>query len=183
MIDLASAVQTYGYPLVFLGTFLEGETVLLLAGFAAFKGHLDFTMVVLIALLASFLGDQLYFFLGRRYGEVIMLRWPPLRPRVERFTLLLHRHHTPLILSLRFLYGLRIAGPIALGLTDIAWWRYAQLNFLGAVVWAFLITALGYLFGSVLEKLLEDLHHVELIGALILGGIGLVIWLAGMRRP
>lgn len=182
MIDLAGALQTYGYPLVFLGTFLEGETILLLAGFAAFKGYMDFTTVVLIALVASFLGDQLYFFLGRHYGAAIVRRWPALRPRIARFTQLLHRYHTPLILSIRFLYGLRIAGPLALGLTDIPWQRYMLLNLLGGVGWAILITTIGYQFGNMLDLVMENLYRFELLGIIVLGGIGFAVWLAGYRR-
>ena len=182
MMDLATAVQTYGYPLVFIGTFLEGETILLLAGFAAYRGYLDVTTVMLVALLASFLGDQLYFFLGRRYGVVILKRWPSLRPRIARFTLLLHRYHTPLILSIRFLYGLRIVGPIALGFTDIPWQRFMLLNFIGGVVWAILITSIGYQFGNVLELVMENLYRFELVGVLVLVALSLTIWLAGRRR-
>ena len=179
--DLASAVQTYGYPLVFLGTFLEGETILLIAGFAAYRGYLDFTTVMVTALMASFLGDQLYFFLGRRYGEVLLRRWPALKPRTARFTALLHRHHTPIILSIRFLYGLRIAGPIALGLTDIAWHRYMLLNFIGALVWAILVTTCGYLFGNALEIVMENLYRFELIGMLVLIALSLMLWLVGRK--
>ncbi len=182
MMDLASAVQTYGYPLVFLGTFLEGETILLLAGFAAYRGYLDFTAVTLTALVASFLGDQLYFHLGRRYGLVLLKRWPSLKPRMARFTELLHRHHTPIILSIRFLYGLRIAGPVALGMTNLAWQRYMLLNFTGAVVWAILITSCGYLFGNALQIILDDLYKVESFGFFALLALSLAIWLASLRR-
>ena len=180
--DLATAVQTYGYPLVFLGTFLEGETILLLAGFAAHLGYLDFTTVALIALAASFLGDQLYFYLGRRYGIVLLRRWPSLKPRIARFTELLHRHHTPIILSIRFLYGLRIAGPIALGLTGIPWQRYLLLNFIGAVVWALLITTLGYEFGHLMQLLMEDLYAFELYGFFTLLVLSIAVWLFSRYR-
>ena len=180
--DLAAALQTYGYPLVFLGTFLEGETILLLAGFAAHRGYLDFTAVVLIALMASFLGDQLYFHLGRHYGAALLRRWPSRRPRIGRFTDLLHRHHTPIILSIRFLYGLRIAGPIALGMTTIAWQRYLVLNFIGAVAWALLITTLGYEFGQLMQLLIEDLYRFELYGFFILLVLSITVWLFSRFR-
>lgn len=180
--DFAAALQTYGYPLVFLGTFLEGETVLLLAGFAAHRGYLDFSAVVLIALMASFFGDQLYFHLGRHYGAALLRRWPSLRPRVARFTDLLHRHHTPIILSIRFLYGLRIAGPIALGMTTIAWQRYLVLNFIGAAAWALLITTLGYEFGQLMQLLIEDLYRFELYGFFTLITLRIVAWLYSRFR-
>jgi membrane protein DedA with SNARE-associated domain len=122
--NLPEIIQSYGYTAVFVGTFLEGETVLLLAGFAAHRGYLSLPGIMVIACFASFLGDQLYFYLGRRYGIRLTDRFPKLKTKVEDFRTLLHRFHVPVILSLRFLYGLRIAGPIALGMTGITWLRY-----------------------------------------------------------
>jgi membrane protein DedA with SNARE-associated domain len=90
-----------------------------------------------------------------------------------------------LILSLRFLYGLRIAGPIALGMTEVTWLRYLTLNLIGAVVWSVLIAGLGYLFGNALALFLGDIQRYEgwVFFALAMGGI--IIWfihLIGVRR-
>jgi membrane protein DedA with SNARE-associated domain len=56
-----SLIEEYGYIAVFVGAFLEGETVLVLAGFAAHRGHLDLPRVITMAMFAGWLGDQLYF--------------------------------------------------------------------------------------------------------------------------
>ena len=63
---LTELVAQYGYLAVFAGAFLEGETVLILAGFAAHQGYLSFFWVVALAMCAGTLGDQTCFFLGRR---------------------------------------------------------------------------------------------------------------------
>ena len=39
--NIAEWVQSYGYAAVAAGTFLEGESVLLVAGAAAARGHLE----------------------------------------------------------------------------------------------------------------------------------------------
>jgi membrane protein DedA with SNARE-associated domain len=57
-----------GYAAVLVGTFLEGETVLVLAGIAAHRGYLDLPLVIGAAFLDTLFGDQLYFFLGRRHA-------------------------------------------------------------------------------------------------------------------
>ena len=61
---LQSLIDTHGYWLLALGCLHEGETILLLAGFAAHRGYLDPWAVFGIASLAGFAGDQFYFFLG-----------------------------------------------------------------------------------------------------------------------
>ena len=154
-------VQTWGYAAVFAGTFLEGESVLIAAGFAAHRGMLDLEIVFAVAAFGSFLGDQFCYLLGRRHGGRIMRRFPGFRRRAARVRVLLRRHQLPFILSVRFLYGLRVAGPIAIGMARIPWVRFLALNALGAVVWAILIGGAGYFFGAVLEVMLADLRRHE----------------------
>jgi len=64
-VSLSGLIADYGYVALFAGTLLEGETVLILAGFAAHQGYLQLHWVIGIALLGGFLGDQFYFWLGR----------------------------------------------------------------------------------------------------------------------
>lgn len=180
--NIAEWVQSYGYVAVAVGTFLEGESVLLVAGAAASRGHLSMPVVIAIAALASFLGDQLYFWVGRRYGAALLLRYPSLQPRAARVRGLLDRHHLPLILSIRFLYGLRIAGPIALGMSSVSWLQFLLLNGLAALLWALVIASLGYGTGHALVHLLKAVDVDELWGLSLLLILGLAWWLLGRRR-
>ena len=41
VMTLTALIASYGYYALFVGTFLEGETVLIAAGFAAHRGILD----------------------------------------------------------------------------------------------------------------------------------------------
>lgn len=132
--DVTGLIQSYGYWAVAVGTFLEGETVLLAAAAAASRDYLRFPAVIAIAAAFGFLGDQLFFFLGHRYGVRLIARFPSLEPRVTRVQALLRRHDAPLILAIRFLYGLRVAGPIALGTSGVRWARFAAFNLAGAVI-------------------------------------------------
>ena len=56
--DLPGLIDSYGLLAVAIGAFLEGETVLALAGLAAYRGYLDFYTVVVVAMICGFLGDQ-----------------------------------------------------------------------------------------------------------------------------
>ena len=44
-------LQEFGYFALFLGTFFEGETILVLAGFLAFRGYMDLKLVMIVAFL------------------------------------------------------------------------------------------------------------------------------------
>ena len=178
MLDLPGLIDTYGYWAVALGAFLEGETVLALAGFAAFRGYLDFYTVVVVAMICGFLGDQFYFFLGRWRGAKLLARFPDMEARAHRFDALLARWHAPLIVCIRFMYGFRILGPVLLGMGRVPAWKFMLFNFIGAAIWAPLIAGLGYLFGNMLEAVLSDVKRIELfvfIGVIVVG-CGLFLW-------
>jgi membrane protein DedA with SNARE-associated domain len=174
-IDFPGLIDTYGYLAVFIGAFLEGETILALAGLAANRGYLDFLSVVVIAMFAGFLGDQFFFYLGRHHGARILKRFPDAEKRALRFDRMLVRWQAPLIIGIRFMYGFRILGPILLGMGRVPAWKFMAYNFIGAAIWAPLIAGIGYLFGSALESVLHDLKRVELWAFFVLLFLGLVI--------
>ncbi len=176
---IAALVASYGYLAVFVGTLLEGETILLAAGYAAQRGLLHWPAVIAIAIVGGTMGDQLAFMVGRWKGAVLIERFPSLAHRVPQVHRLLERYHVVLILMIRFLYGLRIAGPIIMGTTSLPFFRFAVLNFLGAVLWALIVSGAGYYFGVALEAWVADVEHVELfvlLGILLAGFIG-ALWL------
>lgn len=171
--DIAALISTYGYLAVLVGTFLEGETVLVLAGFAAHRGYLELPWVIVAAFAGTLCGDQLYFYLGRRHGAAWLARRPRWRARVDQVTRRLERHQTLFILTFRFIYGIRTVSPFAIGLSRVSALRFSVLNAISAAVWAMLVGALGYAFGQALEALLQDVKRYEAwaLAAVILVGV------------
>jgi len=145
-------IETYGYWAILIGTFLEGETVLVLGGFLAHRGYLHLTGVVAAAFFGSLCGDSLFFYLGRRHSDFILAHRAVWKEKLTRADRLLSRYRTPLILGFRFLYGLRTIMPFALGITSVPARRFALLNALGAMVWATVVGVGGFLFGQGLEQ-------------------------------
>ncbi len=175
--NYSSLIEHYGYFALFLGALLEGETVLVLAGIAAFQGYLALHWVILIALAGGFLGDQIYFWLGRRHGSWVLSQFPRLLPVFESADLLIARYHELLIVGIRFLYGFRTVGPMALGMSSVIAWRFMVFNFLGAVIWSAGIGGAGFLFGNALTLFFHDFKRIEetLLAALLL--IAFIVWI------
>jgi len=166
---------------LFLGTALEGETVLLVAAFLAHHGYLELQWVVVAGALGAFVGDQTCFQLGRRRIGAAARRFIQRRPvwqrRLTRAQGLLERYQTPLILGFRFLYGLRTVTPFAIGMSDIRTRRFVTLDAIAAAFWALLISLLGYVFGAAIEDVLAQAKHYELWIALGLLGVSALLGL------
>lgn len=175
--DIPGFIDSYGYLAVFIGAFLEGETILALAGLAAYREYLDLRLVIIVAMIAGFLGDQCYFFLGRYKGQEILARFPNMEERAHRFDALLSRWHAPLIIGIRFMYGFRIIGPVLLGMGRVPAWKFMLYNFIGAAIWAPLIAGIGYKFGEIVESVLGDMKRFELWVFVGIFAIGLTVFL------
>jgi len=183
---LEELIAHYGYLAVLVGTFLEGETILVLAGFVAHRGMLWLPGVMLAAFVGSLASDQLFFQLGRRHGAALLAKRPQWQPAVTRVRGWLTRYQVALILGFRFIYGLRNVTPVVLGMSDVSTARFTLLNAVGAALWAVAIAALGWFVGSAAKQMLGHLEHYEgrIAAAIIAVGVLVWIWhhLAARRR-
>lgn len=170
MVTLPQLLADYGYVSVFVGSLLEGETILVLAGFAAHQGYLSLPWVVVVAFSGGALGDQIFFFIGRHWGGALLRRLPRLDRNAQRVRELLMRHHAGLIIGLRFMYGLRIVGPIVIGMSEVPATRFLTLNLIGAAIWSVVIAGAGFVFGHTLQRLLARVDGYEgfAVGVLVL---------------
>jgi membrane protein DedA with SNARE-associated domain len=171
--DLPTLLHQYGYLLIFVGTFAEGETLLVLGGYFAHRGYLDLAGVIATAFVAAVCGDQLLFHLGRNHATRLFERFPRLHDKVRIAVHRAERHQTLVVLGMRFLWGLRIALPLAMGMTRMNGLKFLWLNLLSAAVWAVLFSTLGYGTSRLFEHLVEDLHRYEwwVAAALLIGGL------------
>ncbi|WP_345893667.1 VTT domain-containing protein, partial [Pseudomonas protegens] len=133
---LQQFLQDFGYFALFLGTFFEGETILVLAGFLAFRGYMDINLVMVVAFFGSYAGDQLWYFLGRKHGRKLLARKPRWQMMGDRALEHIRKHPDIWVLSFRFVYGLRTVMPVAIGLSGYPPGRYLLLNGIGAAIWA-----------------------------------------------
>jgi membrane protein DedA with SNARE-associated domain len=172
---IESLIQTYGYVVIFVGTFLEGETVLVLGGLAAHQGYLQLPWVVLAAFAGTLLGDQLFFYFGRWHSHTMLTKHPAWQVRVNKAQRLVERYRTTVIISFRFMYGLRTVTPFVIGMSRVPTTTFIILNVLSALVWALAIGVGGYCFGYTLEIILGDIKHYELpiLGAIVVIGVSL----------
>jgi len=179
---LESLLNSYGYPALILGTFFEGETIMILGGVAAHMGYLSLGWVITFGFLGTLLGDQLYFYLGRRHGSAFLARRPAWRERSETVHHIMERYPVLLILGFRFLYGLRTVTPFALGTSKVSYLLFTLLNLIGAILWAIAIGLAGFYFGQSVEIFLGEIKHYELQLMAFIAFIGALAWIIFLLR-
>jgi membrane protein DedA with SNARE-associated domain len=174
-------ITKYGYFAVFIGTLVEGGSLLCMAGFLAHQGYLMFIpWVILAGFCGNFLDTLICYLIGRRGGKAIETKKPGWGARIENLHTWLERYQTLTVIGVRFVPGFRTAGAVAIGIARVPPARFVLLNVLGALLWAITIGISGYLFGHLLQGIMDDIKHLEvpiLLGILV---AGLVTW-AGSR--
>ena len=176
-------VRTYGYWSLLIGTFFEGETILILGGLTAQLGFLELPWVMVVAFIGSFSGDQLYFFIGRLRGRHLPSKHPRWQNHANKVNRLLERYNDLIMLGFRFVYGIRITTPFVLGMNHrIKTGRFIFFNAIGAVIWSVVIASGGYLLGHTLEGIIKDTKRYEIALISAVSMIGLTIWLIHKYR-
>ena len=167
----------YGYLAILAGTMLEGETVVLVAGFLAHQGYLSIPLIIFFAIAGSTVSDQGLFFLSRVKGIKFLARFPKIATKVTAMTEKMRERPmalTFLALFFRFLYGLRNVTPLFLGVSGIPSIRFVVLNAIGAIIWAVSFCFIGYFFSATLTAVMGTLARYEVllaIGIILFGSL------------
>jgi membrane protein DedA with SNARE-associated domain len=190
MFDPGQLLERWSYAGIFfavalgnVGVPVPEETILAVAGYAVWSGQLRFTLVVLVGVVSAVAGDNIGYWIGRRYGRVAILRfvhWTLITPqRLGRLCDLMARYGALTVFAARFVPGLRfLAGPLAgtLGLPPLT---FAIANLLGALVYVPYAVGLGYAigwgFGDVLRHVFGHVEHI-VVPALVLLTLLLLAW-------
>jgi len=173
---LEQLIQQYGYLAVFVGTLLEGEAVLLLAGYFAHRGYMYLPIVLLLAFAGSFIGDQIGFVIGRLKGRLIFDRRPKWQPRAKWILAQVAVHERWLLLAFRFVPGVRMLTPLVLGMAGYPQRRFAVYNLIGAAAWSLIIGLIGYFAGHAATRIFQEVADNELAVIATILALGFVLW-------
>jgi membrane protein DedA with SNARE-associated domain len=182
----------YGYAVVFLGVFLEntglpvpGETMLLAGAAMAQYGWLSLPRVVVTAIAGAILGDNLGFFVGRRYGRGIVERFGGkiglTRERLAQFDRFFQKYGGRTVFIARFITGLRVVGAILAGASGLRWPTFLIYNAAGAVVWSTAIAIAGYSLAYSWDTLERWIGRTGLIALALVVAIGVIAFLRARR--
>lgn len=178
----------HGYVWLFLAALLERlglpllvTPVMVAAGAVAGIGDLSLVGIILVAVVASEIGDLVWYELGRLQGSSVLrlLCKISLEPDscVRRSEDAFARHTTTSLLSSKFVPGVgRLAGPVA-GMSGMGRGRFLLINALGSLLWAGVFALVGYIPARKLpiDVLLEETAG-WLLALLLVALVANIVW-------
>ena len=160
---LAALIAHYGhwvYGILFLIIFCEtglvvlpflpGDSLLFVVGALAASGSLDVQWVILLLMLAAFLGDNTNYWIGRFLGARIFTpdsRWLN-RAHLAKTEAFYAKHGGKTVFLARFLPILRTFAPFVAGIGHMSYQRFLMFCILGSIVWINGLVFAGYFFGN-----------------------------------
>lgn len=172
-----SLLEQFGYLAIFIGTFLEGEAILVGAGFFAARGYLDIYLVTLVAFAGAYAGHLFWFWLGRRYGVRLLDRFPRMKRHFGRGIRVFERYGASAIILTQWLYGLRITAAVIIGMSRISLVKFLIYEAVSCALWTVVITAAGFYFGRAIEALLGRVEHIEKYSLAVIVVVAFGFWL------
>ena len=172
------------------GVPVPGETAVFLAGFLCSEAggrHFALRWVISLTIVAAILGDNLGYWLGRRFARPrlqvckrFLFLTPQLLEKIEGYFL---RYGSWTIFFARFITGLRVVGAMAAGTAGMPWGRFFVANATGAVLWATVISLVGFFSGEYLDTVAKWLGRSGMIAlAVVIIAAGAIYFWRRWRR-
>ena len=169
-----------GVVALLIGALLQGEMAVATGGVLAHQGMMSLPVVVLIGAAMSFASAQVFFLMGRYLSHVRFVHQAMARPGFARSEAVIAHHPQSLAFALHFMFGMRMIGPAALGMTGISVIRYTWLSALASLLWSLIFTLVGYALGHGLHAVFGQLRVIEHVA--VAAAIGLLLARLALRH-
>jgi membrane protein DedA with SNARE-associated domain len=159
-------LEDFGVP-------VPGEIMLIAAAIFAGAGNMNIAVVVVVAVLAAVIGDNIGFIVGHFGGRPVAERFGRyvfLTPqRLEETELFFNRHGGKVVTVARFIEGLRQLNGLLAGIVGMHWLKFLGYNALGAALWVGTWCTLGYLAGDNIAEIYGAFERYKwyVIGAVV----------------
>lgn len=161
MPDVAHLIQSGGLLLIalivfaesgmFVGFFFPGDTLLLTAGVFAAQGKLSIAAVIIVVALAAIAGDNLGYYIGKRYGRHLFEKEDGIffsKQHLHQAEKFFERFGNKTMMLSHFVPVVRTFAPPVAGAANMPRYKFIPYDAIGCTSWAIVVTLIGYWFGS-----------------------------------
>ena len=153
-----------------IGFIFPGDTLLIITGLLSRHDVHGLGVSIWIAApaigIAAFLGGECGYYIGRKTGPRIFERRETglfSREQVERTNRFFGKYGALAVILARFVPIVRTFAPIAAGVGRMPQKQYSLYNLIGALLWGFGITFLGFLLGGIPPVRHFVVHYIDVI--------------------
>lgn len=166
LLVLTEIIRDYGvyiYLFLFLVIFVEtgvvvmpllpGDSLLFAVGLiASTTGQIDIYTVIPLLIFAALLGDNVNYFIGKKFGDFIQSKEKILflkKSHIEETERYFAENGGKTVILARFIPIVRTIAPFVAGAGEMKYRTYLMYCISGAVLWVSSITLLGYFLGNI----------------------------------
>lgn len=182
--------RNYGYYVVFFGVLAEnsmflgllvpGAVILMLGGLSAQNGSINLWFVLALGVAGTILGDTISYTIGRM-GWARVLEKGAMGAAIERVRGPVESNSVWIILGYHFAGYSRVVGPVAAGIFQIPFRRWAPLDYTGGILWVFAFTFAGYALGLAGVEFGDTKKVVQLLELVVFAIFAVAVVVAFMR--
>lgn len=159
----------------FLMPFLPGDALIFTIGLLAQEGSLNIYLVIPLLIFAAILGDNVNYYVGKRFGDYIMNSEKDFfikKKHLEKAKDFFDKNGKNSIIIARFVPVIRTIVPFLCGSTKVKYSTFLSFSMIGAVLWVGVIGLLGYNLGKI--QWVKDNLDYMIWGIIILANIPLI---------
>ena len=159
----------------FLMPFLPGDALIFTIGLLAQEGSLNIYLVIPLLIFAAILGDNLNYYVGKRFGDYIMNSEKDFfikKKHLEKAKHFFDKNGKNSIIIARFVPVVRTIVPFLCGSTKVKYSTFLSFSMIGAFLWVGVIGLLGYNLGRI--QWVKDNLDYMIWGIIILANIPLI---------
>jgi membrane-associated protein len=165
MFNITELIQTVGYLGIFaiifaetglmIGIFLPGDSLLFTVGILAGTGRLNIYFSIFIMLAGAMIGDLAGYAIGKKFGPKLFTKEDSLvfkKSNIEKAQKFFEKYGAKTIIIARFVPVVRSFAPTIAGAASMNYYKFLTFNVIGAALWVFSITLLGYFLGQKVDN-------------------------------
>jgi membrane protein DedA with SNARE-associated domain len=184
---IVSTVGSLGYAGIFFMMFLESsffpfpsEVVMVPAGYLAHKGNMSFTFALAMGILGSIAGAVFNYYLAYKFGRPGILKLIK-EDKLKKLEDFFENHGHISTFTGRLIPGVRQYISLPAGLAKMNLFAFIFYTALGAGIWVFVLTLLGYIIGQNEYLIKKYLHQITII-TIILVAILIIVYIKVKKR-
>jgi len=185
---LATVFAVYKYPLVFLGTIVEGPIMMVASGLLFRLGNFNFIYLYITLLAGDLFADILWYGIGRKAAEPFLRRFGHIfgvtQGVFERMEGIFRRNDTKILFVSKITmgFGFAIATVMAAGAMRVPFKKFITFNILGGFIWTAMLISVGYFLGGFYGYIADGFQWAFIVAVSVVAIAALYGFISFVRR-